>query len=279
MSLPDTMTPTTPSQLFAMSYLAHHKRGLPKLGTVLTDTPPPACHLCAHTAPAHIPRIAATKKWYPQTFSDWNRILDLESGALCGACAYTLKNGLKGFVLTATEARRLKPSSPEWAHLLANPPAPPFALILNCTHLKKGRLTADGAKPRHLMLSGRVAYNRDQFPVSYGVHEVTDIRAADAHALLHGWRTLIQEGLASGLWNTTHIPKFLTIIASRWLTQQNVPSTWSESMKSIYSTLPVPLLSSRLVLEFTIRRALIAEFAATPSPTPSRRRTTKGVSR
>ena len=272
------ITPATPSHLFASSYLLSHRRGLPKIGAPLPQEPSPACHFCAHTAPAQFPHYAVTKTWYPRTFSDWNRMTSLESGALCAACAYALKFGLKGFVLTSTDARHLKPSDPTWAQLLISPPEPPFALLLNCIHLKKGRLTADGAKPRHLMLSGRLAWNREHFPVTYGVHETTWIHAHHAKSLMANWRTMIQEGAAAGLWKAAQIPKILTIMCARWLDQKPALAHWPQRLRELHQALPTPLYSSRLVLEFTIRRALIAEFLTHPPITPSlpaKRRTTK----
>lgn len=256
-----TMVPAMPSHLFAMSYLTSHARGLPTVGTPAT-TRHPDCHFCGHSAPQDIPRYEIKKTWYPRTFTDWNKMTCPTSHHICAACAYALKFGLKGFVLTPTRAHHLKPSSEEWAHLFANPPEPPFALLLNCIHLKKGRLTADGAKPRHLMLSGRIAWNREHFPVSYGVHETTWIRARDTQSLTQGWRAIIQEGLTEKLWKRTDIPKMLTMICGRWLRQEApLSSKWTPSMKVQAQQLPSPLLSSRLVLEFSIRRALIAEFA------------------
>lgn len=280
---PLSALPTMPAHLFAMSYLATHSRGLPKVGKLLSPDASPSCHFCVHSAPPIIPHYEITKRWYPRTFSDWNRIIDLSSNAICAACAYALKYGLKGWILTSTQARHLKPSSPEWASLLITPPEPPFALILNCVHLKKGRLTADGAKPRHLLLSAKVAWNREHFPVAYGVHETTWIRASDARALMDGWRTIIQLGASDGLWTPAQIPKFLTALSIRWLTDHPAPTSWPEPLRIQYQALPHPLRSSRLVLEFAIRRALIAEFAAHPpitnTVTPHKRKTNKGASR
>ncbi len=282
LTTPDVTTPAKPSHLFAMSYLATHSRGLPKVGLPLSHEPHPSCHFCAHSAPEQFPRYTVTQRWYPPSFTDWNRMVDLDSHTICAACVYALKFGLKGWVLTRTQARTLKPSSPEWANLFISPPDPPFAFILNCVHLKKGRLTADGAKPRHLLLSGHLAQNRDEFPVTYGIHASTWIRASDTRDLMNHWRSIIQIGAADGLWTAPQIPKFLTAISARWLIDQPLPASWPSALHNHFHNSPRPLLSSRLVLEFVVRRALIAEFAANPpivTVSQPTRRTKKGASR
>ena len=265
-------TPMMVTHLYAARLLNAERKSALYLGKASKPATGRPCQFCGDTAPPPWARFAITKSWYGDKFTDYNRMTHPDSWVICAACAFAIKNGRRGWILTTDEAITLKPSSPAWSTWFQQPPEPPFAFVLNPVKLRDRRLTADGAKPRHLLLSARVAYDREEYPVSFGAHELAWIRRADAVGVHTHLQAIVADAQHAGLTSKAKVPQFLTAVTMRWLKDQPAVSRWPETVQAHYGALPRLDPLPRAVLEFAMRRAILADAASSTSDAKGARR-------
>jgi hypothetical protein len=268
-TIPASFTARTVTHLFAQAHL-QTKPTLPRLKHTIED-PTQRCQFCSGSTELPWSRYTISKSYYGGNFTDYALIRTPTSHAICAACHLALKTGRRGWVLTPSSLKALKPSDPQWGHLLMTPLPPPFALILNSVKVKDGKLTADGAKPRHLLLSARLAWSQEEMPVSFGVHEVAWVRRADAIALYQGWNALLHDAIQSKIIPSSKQPQFLTAVAMMWLRHRPPTAAWPDTMQRRFRALPKTNQNAMLVLEYTIRRTILAEGGMEPSLNPQTR--------